>query len=215
MQEALARRRLTRVESRAQTRERLLEAAFAVFARDGIEAASIEEIAEAAGYSRGAFYSNFESKDDLLLALLGRKMEEAKENIAAILGDNLRPDQIIERIREYYVNLASNNQHCTFALAVQLHSLQNPEIRPRVAEWLKRDRELVIEQTRDVYAAIGKEPPYSAEIVALGLISISQGLGLTQAIDPTQVPPDLLALALETLFNRVAGLDEIKASQPC
>jgi AcrR family transcriptional regulator len=215
MQEALARKRLTRVESRAQTRERLLEAAFTVFARDGIEAASIEEIAEAAGYSRGAFYSNFDSKDDLLLALLDRKMEEAKENIAAILGDNLRQDQIIERIREYYVDLASDSQHCTFALAVQLHSLQNPEIRPRVAEWLKRDRELVIEQAQDVYAAIGKEPPYSAEIVALGLISISQGLGLTQAIDPTQVPPDLLALALETLFNRVAGLDEIKATQPC
>jgi AcrR family transcriptional regulator len=206
MQQAVIRKRLTREESRAQTRERLLEAAFAVFARDGIEAAAIEEIAELAGYSRGAFYSNFESKEELLLVLLDREMEQAKKNIAAILSGDSPADQIIQRVREYYVNLASDSQHCTFMLGVQLYSLQNPKMRPRVAEWLRRDRAMVVEQAREVYLAIGQEPPYSAEIVALGLISISQGLGLTQAIDPTLISAELLPQALETLFNRVAGL---------
>src|SRR5207237_959184 len=126
---------------------------------------------------------------------------------AAILSDGLPTDQIIQRIREYYVNLASDSRHCTFMLGVQLYSLQNPKMRPRVAEWLRRDRALVVEQARDVYAASAKEPPYSVELVALGLISISQGLGLTQAIDPTLISPELLPQALETLFNRIAGLE--------
>lgn len=207
MPEALARKRLTREESRAQTRERLLDAAFTVFIRDGIEAAPIEEISEAAGYSRGAFYSNFESKEDLLFALLERKMLEAEKHIEAILSDGLPIDQLIHRIRDYYVALAADSQHFTFFLAVQLYSLRHPEVRPRVAEWFRRDRELVVEQTRKVYAAIGKEPPYPPEIVALGLISISQGLCLTQTLDPSMMSPDLLAQALETLFGRIAGLE--------
>lgn len=59
---------------RARTRERLLTAAVAVFAERGINAASVEEICEAADFSRGAFYSNFADKSDLVLALLDRSM---------------------------------------------------------------------------------------------------------------------------------------------
>lgn len=59
---------------RAQTRERLITAAVAVFADRGINGASVEEISEAAGFSRGAFYSNFADKSELVLALLERSM---------------------------------------------------------------------------------------------------------------------------------------------
>jgi AcrR family transcriptional regulator len=59
---------------RAQTRERLITAAIAVFADRGINGASVEEISEAAGFSRGAFYSNFADKSELVLALLAHSM---------------------------------------------------------------------------------------------------------------------------------------------
>src|SRR5258706_6443215 len=61
--------RLSRQQSRLQTRERLLEAATLVFSRRGFDAASVEEIAEEAGYSKGAVYSNFASKEELFLTL--------------------------------------------------------------------------------------------------------------------------------------------------
>ena len=55
---------------REATRQRLLQAAMGEFARHGIDATSVEQISEAAGFTRGAFYSNFEDKDALILALL-------------------------------------------------------------------------------------------------------------------------------------------------
>ena len=67
---------LSRQESQAQTRRRLLDAAAEVFAERGFGAAPLEEIAERAGYSRGAVYSNFEDKDDLFLALLARSSDQ-------------------------------------------------------------------------------------------------------------------------------------------
>ena len=63
------RRRLTRAEAKNRTRQLLLDAAAQVFARKGFAGASVEEIAEAAGYSIGAVYSNFGSKEQLFLEL--------------------------------------------------------------------------------------------------------------------------------------------------
>src|SRR6266851_1649705 len=65
----MPRRRMTRAESQAETRAELLAAAGRVFKRYGYERASIAEIADEAGYSHGAVYSNFEGKEDLFLAL--------------------------------------------------------------------------------------------------------------------------------------------------
>ncbi|MRJ77006.1 TetR family transcriptional regulator [Aeromicrobium sp. SMF47] len=63
------------VRRRAATRERLLDAARTVLAREGIQGASVEHICDQAGFTRGAFYSNFSSKDELVLALFGRERE--------------------------------------------------------------------------------------------------------------------------------------------
>jgi AcrR family transcriptional regulator len=63
------------VRRRAATRERLLDAARTVLAREGIQGASVEHICDQAGFTRGAFYSNFSSKDELVLALFDRERE--------------------------------------------------------------------------------------------------------------------------------------------
>lgn len=76
--------RLTREQSRDQTRERLLIAAHGIFLKKGYVAASVEDIAAAAGYTRGAFYSNFSSKSDLLLALLERDHAAVQADFQAI-----------------------------------------------------------------------------------------------------------------------------------
>src|SRR3984885_7184390 len=78
----VAARRLTRAEQQAQTRARLIDAAAKVFARRGFQAASVEEIAEEAGYSHGAVYSNFEGKADLFLAVFEDYMTERVGELA-------------------------------------------------------------------------------------------------------------------------------------
>ena len=80
-------RRLTRRESQQLTRVKFIESAERVFARDGFEAASVEQLAAEASFSRGAFYSNFESKDELFLALLDKKRIETQQALDAILRE--------------------------------------------------------------------------------------------------------------------------------
>lgn len=77
--------RLTREESQALTRKRLLESARTLFSRDGYAAASIERIAEHAGYSKGAAYSNFESKEALFLEVLELQGRERLDLLATAI----------------------------------------------------------------------------------------------------------------------------------
>jgi AcrR family transcriptional regulator len=84
-------KRLTRAEKQAATRAGLWESAANVFALSGFQAASVEEITESAGYSRGAFYSNFDTKKELFLALIESRTEENLRDIAVAFrkGDTL------------------------------------------------------------------------------------------------------------------------------
>ncbi len=74
----MKRERLTRIQRKEQTLENLLEAARMMFVKKGLAATSVEDIAEAAGYTRGAFYSNFDGKPELLLELLRRDHDSAQ-----------------------------------------------------------------------------------------------------------------------------------------
>lgn len=93
--------RLTREESQAQTRARLLEAAPHVVAREGYEGASVDKIAEAAGYSKGAFYSNFSSKEELFLELLERHAGQDIVDIRRLLDGVIEPQEIIDRVCDW------------------------------------------------------------------------------------------------------------------
>jgi TetR/AcrR family transcriptional regulator, transcriptional repressor of aconitase len=93
--------RLTREESRALTRAKLLASARAVVARDGYENASIDRIAEEAGFSKGAFYSNFFSKEEIFLELLETHSMEDVSEIAALLKGVSDPLQMITAISDW------------------------------------------------------------------------------------------------------------------
>ena len=76
-----ARKRLTRDESKEVTRMRLIEAAESLFIRKGFDDTSVEDISETAGYSRGAFYSNFDDKEQVFLAVIDRRRPKALDDI--------------------------------------------------------------------------------------------------------------------------------------
>src|SRR5579859_7400566 len=106
----MSRKRLTREDSRDQTTQRLLDAAQKLIARKGLSAASVEDIAEAAGYTRGAFYSNFNSKGDLFIELLRRDHEAHMQEFNALRNDSIPLDQIHERARVAYSQLHRDNE---------------------------------------------------------------------------------------------------------
>jgi AcrR family transcriptional regulator len=90
----MSRKRLTRKPRRNQTAERLLDATQKLIARKGLCAASVEEIAAAAGYTRGAFYSNFSNKEDLFLQLLRRDNPTTHAELVSLRSDALSLDHI-------------------------------------------------------------------------------------------------------------------------
>ena len=96
--------RLTRDESRARTRAKLLESALQVVAREGYERASVDLIAENAGFSKGAFYSNFETKEEIFLELLEQHSQADVPEIARLVEGVDDPREMIERISKWAAN---------------------------------------------------------------------------------------------------------------
>lgn len=110
--------RLSREESRALTRAKLLASARVVVAREGYENASIDRIAEEAGFSKGAFYSNFDSKEEIVLELLETHSLRDVTEIAELLGDSRDPMHLIEVISEW--SLARSRDPSWGLLALEL-----------------------------------------------------------------------------------------------
>ncbi|MEP9321992.1 TetR/AcrR family transcriptional regulator [Paraburkholderia phymatum] len=94
--------RLTHVRRKDQTRERLFDAARIIFLEKGLAATSVEDIVEAAGYTRGAFYSNFCGKQELLTELLRRDRNEMLANLQDIIEEGGTPEEAQTRAIAYY-----------------------------------------------------------------------------------------------------------------
>jgi AcrR family transcriptional regulator len=94
---------LTRKEKQARTRAKLMRSAAKLFCRQGLDQASVDDIAQDAGFTKGAFYSNFKSKEELFLALLDEKFAEEIERIDASLQTDESPDEAARHAGEQFV----------------------------------------------------------------------------------------------------------------
>jgi AcrR family transcriptional regulator len=116
---------------RAATRQRLLTAAAAIFAERGMHGATVENICEAAGFTRGAFYSNFASKEELFFALLQQEKEQVLNQLEQVVGDDSPAPagaDVIDHLVETF--LASNpmdRQRHLVHVEFWLHAIRNPE----------------------------------------------------------------------------------------
>src|SRR5262245_49209760 len=93
-------RRLSREESRQVTRNRLLEAASICFAERGFHGTTVEAVVNGSGYSRGAFYSNFNNMNELFLAVLEERFEAEATEIASLLAQTKSGDDLIDLLHE-------------------------------------------------------------------------------------------------------------------
>src|ERR1700743_653113 len=95
----VTKQRLSRQESRLETKAKLLDSAAQLFARGGYEGASVDLIAENAGYSKGAFYSNFESKEAIFLELLAAHKRREIEALSQLLTRDISGSELVSLIR--------------------------------------------------------------------------------------------------------------------
>jgi AcrR family transcriptional regulator len=121
--------RLTRAQQQAQTRERLLAAAERVLARHGYSGASIDLITAEAGYSKGAIYSNFESKEAVFLELLRVYMERDMAELERIVS--LAPQQLSAALNAWLETMHCDSDCPLLVTELQLHARRNPAFAER------------------------------------------------------------------------------------
>jgi AcrR family transcriptional regulator len=200
-------KRLTRKEKQAETRQRLLDAAERVFLRRGLQGSSVEEIAAEAGFTRGAFYSNFKSKDELFVELLQdrvyRKYAEMAEQAQEQPGtprERLRWG--IERVRDVQKGDGGN-----FLFRLWLECLtqaaRDEDFRKLAATFWSGNRAVLAEQTRETYKEIGRKPPLPPKQVATAMIALDVGLAVQHLVDPEEAPLDLYVPLFDLLFGRL------------
>ncbi|HEX6556199.1 MAG TPA: TetR/AcrR family transcriptional regulator [Ktedonobacteraceae bacterium] len=199
----MERKRLSRQESRLQTRERLLEAAAEVFSRRGFHDASVEEVAEKAGFSKGAVYSNFASKEELFLTLLDRHLAAELQKIAAQVTPNESQGEA-ERAspgRSFADQLEENRTWNVFSLEFFLYALHHPWAQQRVAERYRLARQELTTRLRERYQAEGGVPAFPVEYLAWALLALGSGLALQAYLEPGALPSDLYATVVKRLLD--------------
>ncbi|GHH71616.1 putative TetR-family regulatory protein [Streptomyces sulfonofaciens] len=178
---------------RPRTRAALLGAALEVFAEQGFHAATIEQICERANYSRGAFYSNFRTKEELFFALFDEHIDRSAERMAAIV-EQVTADgepsvdalaQALSRSR------LEPSERAWYLVTTEftLHAIRTPEAARKLAEHDARARTLLARHIEDLVRRLGRELTVDAEDFARLLVAIREG-GLAQSyVEPDRLPP--------------------------
>jgi AcrR family transcriptional regulator len=197
-------KRLSRAERRAETRSALLDAAARVFVERGFQGASVEAIAEEAGYTRGAFYSNFASKEDLFAELLQEQAFAAYRDLAAG-GERaapLTPRQVGERAAGM---LGGDQGHWRFRLWLELlaHAGRDERFRHVAAGFWTGTRAIATETIRRGFDQAGETPPADPRELASTAIALDIGLALQHFVDPDAVPLDVYPELFELVLGRL------------
>ena len=184
MSPTTARRRLTREESRAQTRKRLIDTAQQLFVSNGYGGASIRDIADKAGYSQGAFYSNFSSKEDVLLELLRRHMEAEAMQLSTVMGkDAQQPDQMLAELEAWASTLNQDADWCMLSIELQLHAKRSPTFAAEYQKVWDEHRSEIGGVIGLLFEKLGRAPPAAPDELAAAFMALSHGLALQRTTD--------------------------------
>jgi AcrR family transcriptional regulator len=190
--------RKSRAEAKAETRARLLAAARRAFVADGFRAASLTDIADEAGYSVGALYSNFESKDDLFVSVFEEYVAQRAGELDAIAAGDSRGARRAARVAEQWMGkLAEEPQWFAVLAEFAGYAARDPELRARFA--------VSFGALRVTGARLITEGGFDGQMEATELATLAKALGnglaLERMIDPAAVPDDLYARALTGLLR--------------
>lgn len=187
--------------ARAETRRRVLDAAFAVFGERGIAASSLAEVARAAGLTKGAVYSNFRGKDDLVLALME---EHAMHRLSSALA-GITPTTDVDEALAMAAAVLVRSMHDGAAwhwLLAEYFALSHHDPDRREGLRLRRQeaRDAVARAMTRVAETTEIRLPLPAPDLATVLFALSNGMAMESAIDPEGVSDDLLGSVLTLMF---------------
>jgi AcrR family transcriptional regulator len=202
---AKAKPRLTREQKRAQTRERLLAAAEQVFLRRGLQGSSVEEIAAEAGFTRGAFYSNFASKDELFIELLQDRVYKGYARLVDQVADEGATPRERLRIGAERIRDLQDDPQGGWLFRLWLECLtqaaRDEGFRKLAAGFWSGNRAMMAAQGAAQFEELGKRPPLPTDQIATAMIALDIGLAIQHLVDPEAVPLDLYVPLYDLLFG--------------
>jgi AcrR family transcriptional regulator len=182
----MATARLTRAERREQTRDDLIAAADRQFVDGGFHATSLDQIAAAAGYTKGAVYSNFASKEDLFFAVYERRVEGAEAQMRELFAGDA--ELALDRIaRETTGRINRDDGWLAAFFEFWAHVIRRPELRGRFAEIHRRVQQPVAGALERVAREKGVELPDEALRMAVASGAMQIGLALERLTQPDVV----------------------------
>jgi AcrR family transcriptional regulator len=198
------RKRLTRQESKDVTRARLVEAAEQLFIRKGFDDTSVEEISETAGYSRGAFYSNFDDKDQVFLAVINRHRGGALEVIDDTFQQISECEGQIVAVREWLSNQWRRKDFVVLQMEFSRRAMKDRSVRKHVSELWQEEIELIDATVCRFIGMMGELSPDRPQITGLVLLAVAHGLGIL-ALDTGPEWEQMYTEAAKLAFDRLTA----------
>lgn len=199
----MKRERLTRAQRKEQTLERLLEAARTMFVKKGFAATSVEDIAGAAGYTRGAFYSNFDGKPELLLELMRRDHDRAQTNLRAMMEEGGTREQIKARATTYYSRHFLDYDGFPLWVEATLLACRDAGFQKRLNAFRHERLDHVSACIRALSERDGRQVLLQADALALGVLSLSDGMQLSRMCDPQMMSNEVMQTVIAGFFSCV------------
>lgn len=191
------------MESQAQTQQRLLDAAAVIVARRGLVGASIEDIAETAGYSRGAFHANFKSKDELFLALIERHVKAMLAEIHKLMDAPLDPEEMQQNLRAACACYTGSDRETYLLLTeAQLYAVRNPRFGKKLSVLFGAIYDGLIGPIEYFQKQTKYKDTSARQLVLIGF-ALSHGLILHNLMDPVRYPEETVSGSIEFVFDRI------------
>jgi len=192
--------------TRDETCDKLFEAAARVFEEQGIGGASIEAIAAAAGFTRGAFYSNFRSKDELIIAMLEDHVERSIRRHRDLLARHGNIEDFLEALK----NMDRGKQDPLartplLHMEMILYVARAEKRRPELAKRLRAVRKMIADIVETTSRNSGRSVPLNPAWIGAIVLALEDGFRLHRLIDPETTPADSFMRALGDL-RRALGI---------
>lgn len=193
--------------TRDETRQRILAAAADVFAEHGVAGTTVEQITLAAGFTRGAFYSNFTTKEELAVAMLEEHLAVSQSHNRALLHGHPDPVTFVDALRDDVGRDDPLHRNPLLQVELMLYVARTPELRPVLGAHLRAMRDLVGDLAATTLRTNGLDLPVDPHQLGTVLVALEDGLRLHRLIDPDSTPADAF---LDTL----ALLHRLMTNQP-
>ena len=191
-----------------ETRRVLLASARQIFARDGFQACRIEDIAAAADHTRGAFYANFDTKEEIFFALLYEEAEKHSRQIRAAVSRCKTRKERLAAMREYCIKCLADRTWVMLQLEFKLFAVRHAKLRPQLAAAHRRIKASM--KLDDVEELLGMDDKKRNEGTRAVLEALFMGLFLQHAFDPERLSERQAAYYLNALFDFLLQLPKSK-----